>query len=130
MLKEGDPQPYDFFPFSLTQLSSRGVVHNLVPLRQRKPANVFAKNGRTIEIFRFYMDGLIAHFHVESDAKEIAALGNMLIGGSDTMFVTVVPYESSWQKGNLDELMREAEERWPDDLSRIPGFDPVGRGSP
>lgn len=123
MLKTGDPKPYHLFPFSLTQLTPKGAIHNQAPLRQRKKADPTSRNGRSIEIFRFYLDGLIAHFHLESDENEIRRLGDLLVGGSNSICVSVVPFDASWQRENLALLIDEAEKRWPNDLRRIPGFE-------
>ena len=46
----------------------------------------------------------------------------MFVGHSNELLVPVVPFEGSWQKQNADDLIREAEDRWPDRLARIPGF--------
>lgn len=46
-----------FYPINLLQLPSKGPIHIFTPIKQR-----FGDNGD--EIFRFYMDGLIIHFHI------------------------------------------------------------------
>ena len=122
MLLDGDPTPLHRFPLSLTQISTRGPVHNLTPLAQRRPKNPLAPNGAAIPIFRFYFDGLIAHFHRESSPDEVSQLSGMLLGCDEKLMVSTVTYEGSWQRENFDELVREAEKRWPERLDRIPGF--------
>lgn len=122
MLLERDPSPLHLFPMSLLQLSSKGAIHNQSPLAQRKPKNPLNPNGPAIPIYRVYLDGLIAHIHRESSPKEVEELGDLLLGNGEDMVVSTVPFEESWQKENLSELMREAEVRWPDRLRRIPGF--------
>ncbi|ROT95375.1 hypothetical protein EB810_09800 [Altererythrobacter sp. FM1] len=122
MILEGNSEPAHFFPASLTQLSTIGAIHNMAPIAQRKIADVRQPHGKTIPIFRFYLDGLIAHFHQESSPTEVASLGPMLLGTEPRVAVTTVTFEASWERLNLSELMREAFERWPERMRRIPGF--------
>jgi hypothetical protein len=122
MLVAGNASPASFFPFSLTQLSTVGPIHNLAPLRQRKPIVPVKGMKAAIPIFRFYFDGLIAHFHIESCEKEVSELGDLLVGQGEKVIITMVPYEKSWQRENLALLIHEAETRWPDRLQKIPGF--------
>jgi hypothetical protein len=122
MLIEGDPEPFHVFPISLTQLSTRGRVHNLTPIAQRKQKSILQPKGATIPIFRFYFDGLIAHIHRESNRNEVQDLGGMLLGTNTPTAICTVKYENSWQQGNMRELEREAEERWPERLANIRGF--------
>lgn len=122
MLLERDPSPLHRFPMSLTQLSTKGAIHNLAPLAQRKPRSIFERNGPTIPIIRFYFDGLVAHVHRQSSSREVEELGKLLVGAEDILAVPTVSFEKSWQRENLGELMREAQIRWPERLRRIPGF--------
>lgn len=122
MLINRDPAPLERFPISLTQLSTKGPVHNFAPIAQRKPRDITRLNGPTIPIFRYYLDGLIAHVHRESSRAEVEGLGPMLLGAEARTVVIVVPFERSWQRENLAEVLREAETRWPDRLAQIPGF--------
>lgn len=124
MVRDSDPTPMHRFPIALIQLSTRGKIHNLVPLSQRKPKQPWRKNSPSHPIIRFYFDGLVAHIHRECDEREVEELGNMFVGYGDDLVVSTVPFESSWQRDNLVELMREAGTRWPDRLARIPGFGP------
>ncbi len=126
MLIERDPAPFECFPISLTQLSTRGPIHNLSPLAQRKLRDISKPNGPTIPIFRFYFDGLVAHIHREGSLADVQSLGPLLLGAEDKLFVAAVPFDKSWQRENLAEVIDEAETRWPERLARIPGF---GEGS-
>ncbi len=122
MVLERDPYPLHRFPMSLTQLATKGDVHNLTPLAQERPREAFRGDRGTIPIFRFYFDGLIVHIHRESSAKDVAQLGDMIVGSSESLLLGTVDFESSWQRTNMDELVREATQRWPERLARIPGF--------
>jgi hypothetical protein len=72
-------------------LKSKHTPHDEVP-------------GRTIPHFRFYFDGLIAHFHRE----EAGQLDDTIIGARPKLLVTTVPFEESWQFGKLTAAMIEA----------------------
>lgn len=122
MLVEREPLPLHRFPMSLIQLSTRGDIHNLTPLAQEKPRDFINAAKGKIPIFRFYLDGLIVHFHRRSNAREVGGLTDLLVAGGEHLIVSTVTFEASWQLNNMNELVREAEERWPDRLARIPGF--------
>lgn len=126
MVAEGNPNPLHRFPMTLTQLTTKGDVHNLTPLAQQRPRGAFRGDKRLIPIFRFYFDGLIVHIHRKSNAKEVAQLGNMIVGASESLVLGTVDFEGSWQRTNMDELVRETTEQWPERLSRIPGFGQTG----
>lgn len=125
MIVDGDHLPLSRFPITLTQLCTKGDTHNLTPLAQNMSRDPTNPAKGTIPIFRFYFDGLIAHFHRRTSAEDVAAFGDRSVGSDKQLTVLTVPFESSWQRENMDELVREAEERWPDRLARIPGFRPT-----
>ena len=115
-----NPDPMNFFPVTLTQLSTLGPVHNLTPIAQEMPLDI-TRPERTAPIFRFYFDGLIAHFYRKIAAEDLECIDGRQVGKSGALHVVTVTYEASWQRDNLDELMREASERWPERLDRING---------
>ncbi|MDK2770388.1 MAG: hypothetical protein KYX69_22030 [Sphingomonas sp.] len=119
MVRDGRHEPAHFFPVSLTQLTTRGQVHNHAPIAQRKLRDPTKPDGGSIPIFRFYFDGLIAHFHRKGRARDVAALGPLIVGGADNLAVVVRPYDGSWQEANLLALISEAESRWPERLEKI-----------
>lgn len=119
MVCEGRVEPMSFFPVMLFQLSSRGEMHNLSPIAQRKSRHPTDPEKGTIPIFRFYFDGLIVHFHRKDRAKDTDAMGPMMVGSGKELVVGLRPYDGSWQEGNLEELKAETEERWPGHLARI-----------
>lgn len=63
MVRDGNPEPLEFYPVSLIQLSTLGVRHNHTPLAQSKPIPDLTGGQTTTKnpFFRFYFDGLIAH---------------------------------------------------------------------
>ncbi|AWB65462.1 hypothetical protein C2869_02980 [Saccharobesus litoralis] len=95
---------FSFFPIALVQLPTKGPVHNFVPIKQK-----IGKHKK--EIYRFYMDGLIAHIHL-SDPK-LAVLVEpipydhpMFVGYQQTI-VTQVETSVSFHLGNLFKLHNE-----------------------
>lgn len=119
MVLDGRAEPFSFFPVMLFQLSSRGEVHNLSPIAQHKRRDPTNPDKGTIPIFRFHFDGLIVHFHRKDRARDVEAMGPMMVGRGKPLLVGLRPYDGSWQEGNLEELKAEAEERWPGKLARI-----------
>lgn len=121
LVLEGDPGPLDFFPISLTQLSTRGPAHNHAPIAQDKfiPAYGDAPSS-SVPIFRFYFDGLIAHFVRDAALGFTESnMGQQAVGYSDEFLVSTVSYEASFQHENLRELTLEAEDRWPEEMDRL-----------
>ena len=93
-----------FFPITLIQLTSEGPTHNLTPTKQRVGAD-----GR--EVYRFYMNGLIAHIHLHN--PNMAVLMNpvpydhpMFIGTERTIVIQVET-EHSFQLNNLRKLTNQ-----------------------
>ena len=107
MVVSDDPGPFNFYPVTLIQLSSLGEQHNLSPLAQVKeqPA-VGDVPAQSIPIFRFYLDGLIAHFD-RRPALDVAALGRIFVGPAADFIVTTVTYEASAQLANSEALSAE-----------------------
>jgi len=113
IVAEGVPAPVSFYPITLTQLSTRGDVHNLSPISQEKPVpGIDDQRDRLIPIFRFYFDGLIAHFHRHAkDDGYTASLGAIMVGLEKTLRVVTLPYEGSFQQENLNIVIAETRYR-------------------
>jgi hypothetical protein len=110
LICSGDPGPIDTYPAVLTQLSTKGLIHNMTPIAQVKHVPpVSGKKGYLIPIFRFYLDGLIIHFHQRtSGGGGISAWGNFIVGLDDTLLVTTQTYEGSFEKTNLETVQSES----------------------
>lgn len=110
MVLEGNPEPFEFYPASLVQLSTLGERHNHTPLAMRKPVPGAGKAEAYIEdIYRFYFDGLIVHFSRSSIEENIKrGLAGMRVGEQDTLLVTTTTYEASAQAANLAVIKAEA----------------------
>ena len=111
MVLEGNPGPADFYPISLIQLSTLGVMHNMSPIAQTKVQPEFESvPAREIPIFRFYFDGLIAHFaRQDSDDGWAESLGRLMVGAGGKVLVTTVAYEASFEHENLGYVMKEVD---------------------
>jgi hypothetical protein len=121
MVVNAQPQPLDFFPIQLTQLSTRGIIHNLTPIAQEKHVpDLGGMPAHNVPIFRFYFDGLIAHFHRSGEGQAtVEELGPLVVGSGPELIVSTVTYEQSFQHENLGHLMTEAYQNWPDLLAKL-----------
>jgi len=110
-LVDGTAPDDEFYPAVLTQLSTRGPRHNLVPLAQMMPVpNLPGLGAQRRPIFRFYFDGLVVHFH-RSVSGHLDQLRPMAVGASDKLVVMLISYERSFQHENLLHVMRESKSK-------------------
>jgi hypothetical protein len=107
MLLENDPGRSEFYPITLTQISTRGPAQNMVPIAQEKQIpNLPGLGYRTYPIFRFYFEGLIAHVHRQATG-EVDQFRPGLVGEADPLVIGTVTYERSFQRENLGHVLRE-----------------------
>lgn len=106
-----DEPPLSFYPVQLTQLSTRGAMHNQSPTPVMKfVPNPFVPGGTPIAIptYRFYLDGLIAHVHRATPlGYSVEALGNLVLGAEDSIVLSTVTFETSIQALDLAEAMEQ-----------------------
>jgi hypothetical protein len=114
LLRSGEHPPRNLFPVYLIQLSTRGMAHNNTPIRVvHEP----------LEFFRFYFDGLVAHFDRRMQEPETElARSRLAIGNDPDIVVLTVTYEVSRQKEWFDQITAETFERWPADVARFEQF--------
>jgi hypothetical protein len=94
MVLAGDPEPMDFYPITLIQLSTLAFLHNFSASAEVKTNPGFGETpDLTIPHFRFYFDGLIAHIHCEATGQ----VNESIIGGHANLTVTTLPFEGSRQ---------------------------------
>jgi|SRR5665213_971646 len=110
MVLEQNPEPLDFYPASLTQLSTLGVRHNHSPIAFTKQIPLLGgEPGYEEPVFRFFLDGLIVHFSRLSIEKNAALnLGPLRVGGANSITISTVRYEDSAQAQNLAIVATEA----------------------
>jgi hypothetical protein len=125
MVLDGNPEPLSFYPISLTQLSTRGIVHNLPTLAQTK--EIPSPDGQdNVPIFRIYFDGLIAHFQRPGKLDAIVGeLGPLMVGNEKRMTFSTVTFENSFERENLLWNAIEAHRDWPVPMERLVDLDRI-----
>lgn len=107
-----DP-PLDFYPVQLTQLSTRGLMHNYTPIPDMKYVpNLEDPHAPPYELptFRFYFDGLIAHVHRElPPAYGAEKLGNLVLGAAKELVLSTVTFEASLQAREMRAALERPE---------------------
>jgi hypothetical protein len=97
LVVSGEWGPPDFYPAALVQLSTTGLIHNFPPIAQTKHMPGFEGSPDwTVDIVRFYLDGLMVHMHRPgTDDGMTARLGSSALGAADELLVGTVTYEQS-----------------------------------
>lgn len=116
MLLAGNVEPLSFYPIQLTQFDNLGVVHNFAPIATEKAIPEFegGPKGKIVPTFRFYLDGLMAHFTRQKlDDGETVALGPLLVGNERMLTIGTIPFQTSTQWRNMLLLDAEMRECWP-----------------
>jgi len=111
MLVHGDITPLSFYPCQLTQLSTKGIIHNHAPIADMKYVPILSGIGSqsfALPTYRFYFDGLIAHMHVGlPKSYRPTQLGNLLVGFEKSLVLSTVSFEDSLQCINMQAISRE-----------------------
>lgn len=115
MVAAGETDPLDFFPATLVQLTTKGPRHNHSPISGVKSLGPYGPVlDRKIRFFRFFIEGLVIHFDLDSSgAGDIALLGPMAVGAGRSLVILGHPFEGSFQASNLGMMLVEAWEDWP-----------------
>ena len=122
MLIKGNDSPQDFFPISLTQLSTRGTIHNQAPQYEFKHVPDLNGSADPVPIFRFYFDGLVVHFCTKYySIEEVTKLDPQVVGADSTITLLTVRSEKSWQHENFLRLLSEGYQSWPQDMNKFLG---------
>lgn len=96
-----------FHPVILHQMNTRGVTHNFTPIMEEVVIpESDAGPEITIEIYRFYMQGLVAHVYPEVDAQVASRLGGLMLGAADDTFIFTRPFNSSAQMARMKATVR------------------------
>jgi hypothetical protein len=111
MVVSGNVAPLSFYPCQLTQLSTKGIIHNHAPVADIKYLpDLTAVSARSVALptYRFYFDGLIAHMHVSLPKSSSAAhLGNLIVGVEKSLVLSTVSFEDSLQYMNMRAIFTE-----------------------
>jgi hypothetical protein len=100
MLINRRSEPRSIYPISITQLSTKGIIHNATPIKQMKRV----PGGRDQMIYRFYFDGLIAHIH----RGKLKDMGDLIVGLENRLTLSTVTYDQSYQRENLSDIISAA----------------------
>lgn len=104
MLISGNHRPTSFYPVQLIQVSTKGFMHNLGPF-----AWDLKFGERSVPIFRFYVDGLIAYiWRQASDDGFVESLGAVFVGQDKKLAVSTVSFEHSFQAAKVIQGVIEA----------------------
>lgn len=111
LILRGESGDLSFYPCQLTQLSTRGAIHNQTPIKDMKvlPGDgILTPSSFALPTYRFYFDGLIAHMHVSLPKwSDAASLGNLIVGADETVVLSTVTFEESHQNLNMQSVMRD-----------------------
>lgn len=120
MLLDGNPLPLSFYPATLSQLSTLGIAHNQTPLAEIKiiPA-LGSQPEQSMPIFRFYFEGLIVHIIRQSSDHTIEGLGPLVVGAGKELVISTIPFDTSYQKENINHIISEARRDWPELVSKF-----------
>lgn len=109
MLINGNPDPLSFYPTELCQFSTMGVFHNRAPITMSKTIkSQVGEEKFGVAMFRFYLDGLMAHVHRKaSNIDRTAWFGSSIVGAGDELVVANVPFETSFQDESLRRVIAD-----------------------
>lgn len=116
----GRPLDDDFYPVTLSQFSTMGDVHHETPGARQK--RIFDNEGNHIgetPIYRFYFDGLIAHFHRPVRDRPRMPLGISGVGNNSRLCVHTIPFEQSAQRLDLAHSVTRSIAAWPKDAAKL-----------
>lgn len=107
-LVDGIELPLDFYPIQLTQLSTRGPAHNNAPRRDIKYLPCPSSGERPADMYRFYFDGLIAHFMLPpTDGVEVESWGGLVLGAESSVVLATITFAQSAQRRDMNAILRD-----------------------
>jgi hypothetical protein len=112
MVRDGNPEPLEFFPINLLQIVARADPHNLGPMAR--------DYGEGLPAFRFYFDGLII-IMLRQFSGEWKKLGRAIVGISPILHVQTQTWEVSLQRQNQIQHIVEATRQWPEVARKLAG---------
>lgn len=121
LILAGDPGRIDFYPATMIQISTLGTIHNMPPIAETKIVpEIDGEPRRELSFFRFYFDGLIIHIlRQASDSGYSQALQSSVVGAGRYITLSTVTYEVSFERENLNNLLKEASELWPTVMTKL-----------
>lgn len=113
-LVEGVALPIDFYPIQLTQLSTKGVMHNQAPRMDVKVMpDLEGGADYPLSFYRFYFDGLIAHFTMPHQrGPSPKEMGKLCVGAADTVVLSTVTFEESAQQVEIRAILEDYRQKF------------------
>lgn len=109
--------PLAAYPFMLTQLTEVGEPHNHAPTAlTMPPVTLHGESSRPIPVFRFYLDGLVANF-IRKPSRTTPPFP--FDENTSRMVVMTQKTEKSFQMQNMRRAIIEANNSWPDVMSKF-----------
>lgn len=111
MVLNGNIEPFDFYPITLTQLITIGFPHIWSAFRSKKSIPQIGNNNgfREVSIFRFYFDGLVAHIHIDDDPMIVRQQESFFVSQANELLVTTLLAQDSWQMNAFWEHVHSVE---------------------
>ncbi len=109
MILNGDPEPQSFYPFQLTQLVTKGFIHNHAGVKMDTHLENLEGDGSAPILsptYRLYFDGLITHVHLGlPPSYSVENLKGVLVGTASSLAVVTVPFDHSLQFHSMQEAI-------------------------
>jgi hypothetical protein len=104
-----EDQPFfERFPCEFSQMTGRAASHNQTPTLDRKMIpNLNDGRDTDVEFARFFVDGLVCHFRLNSLPQGEFAGNHLFLGGSEKLICYARPFEGSAQEERLYAAIRE-----------------------
>ena len=110
LLGEEEPD-LAFYPVQLTQLSTKGLMHNQTPhpdVKYIPNLDDLDAEPYAMPTIRFYFDGLIAHMALElPPSYGVPEIGNLIVGAGPTLALSTVTFEDSMQGREMLNVLRD-----------------------
>lgn len=112
MIINNDPGHHGYLPIMLDQISTLGISHNYSPTLQDKEMERVGGNVR-FRFFRLYMQGIVAHIHVDVDQEFLSGMSPMIVGAEEELLVISRKFETSWQYQAAKHEYHDVSTNWP-----------------
>ncbi|GFM74066.1 hypothetical protein PSCICL_50580 [Pseudomonas cichorii] len=112
MIVNNDSSHYTYLPVMLDQISTIGASHNYSPTLQDEEVERVGGNIR-LRFFRLYMQGIVAHIHIDADQEFLNGMGPMIVGAEEELVVIARKFEASWQYQAAKHEYHNVSTNWP-----------------
>lgn len=112
MIVNKDPGHHGYLPIMLDQLSTMGTSHNYSPTLQTKEIERVG-GSFNMRFFRLYMQGIVAHIHIDTDQEFLSGMGPLIVGAEENLMVIARKFEASWQYQAAKHEYYDVSKNWP-----------------